>query len=351
VRGELRRPLNIVPPLSIAPASKLLVVPSSTTDQRYELLLTLANNMSNPLNGTATFEVPAGWTLEPNSLPFSLVNKNASTALGFELTVPGDAEVGAYPITAVANADGRDYRQTLRELSYSHTQTHRFYVPSDMRVELLDLRVAPVRVGYVMGSGDQVPEAIRRLGIEVVLLDDDDLAVGDLSRFDTIVVGIRASQMRPAFVANNGRLLDFARQGGTLIVQYQQRDYIEQNLAPYPASMDSNIRVTDETALVTILEPAHAIFNFPNRIGPTDFDNWVQERNAYTFTDFDRSRYTPLLESHDALEDPSVGGMVYAKLGAGHYVYTSYAWFRQLPQGVPGSYRIFANLLSLPKAQ
>ena len=155
-------------------------------------------------------------------------------------------------------------------------------------------------------------------------------------------------EIKPAIEMNEAALIQSAP---TLIVQYQQRDYIEQNLTPYPASMDSNIRVTDETAPVTILEPAHAIFNFPNRIGPADFDNWVQERNAYTFTDFDRSRYTPLLESHDALENPSVGGMVYAKLGAGHYVYTSYAWFRQLPQGVPGSYRIFANLLSLPKAQ
>ncbi|HYX41336.1 MAG TPA: hypothetical protein VE821_06550, partial [Pyrinomonadaceae bacterium] len=176
-------------------------------------------------------------------------------------------------------------------------------------------------------------------------------------RFDAIVVGIRASQTRPDFVANSQRLLEFMQQGGALIVQYQRPDYAKQNLPPLPAQQEvktengqTNIsRVVDETAPVTILQPAHPAFNFPNKIAPEDWQGWVQERNLYSFTTFD-SRYTPLLEAHDANEPPQQGGEVYARIGRGHYVYTSYAWFRQLPAGVPGAYRLFANLLSLPKA-
>ena len=208
-----------------------------------------------------------------------------------------------------------------------------------------------MRVGYVMGSGDEIPAALARLNIDVSLLDDEDLATGDLERFDTIVVGIRASQTRPAFVANNARLLDFARQGGALIVQYQQPDYIEQGLPPFPASMgEQTVRVVDESAPVRILEPQHPVFSFPNRITGADFEGWVQERNNYNFSTFDTSRYVALTESHDPGEPESQGGMVYARLGEGHYVYTGYSWFRQLPNGVPGAYRLFANLLSLAEA-
>jgi len=185
------------------------------------------------------------------------------------------------------------------------------------------------------------------------------LATGDLSRFDTIVVGIRASQVRPDFVANNQRILDFVKKGGTLVVQYQRPDYVERNLTPYPAKMDSvingtqrisNFRVVEENAPVKILDPTHPIFNFPNKITADDWKNWVQERDLYNFSTFD-AKYKPLLESHDEGEAEDKGGMVYADYGKGKYVYTSYSWFRQLPTGNPGAYRIFANLLSLPKAK
>jgi hypothetical protein len=224
---------------------------------------------------------------------------------------------------------------------------------------VLDLKVAPVRVGYIMGSGDTVPDAIKRLGLDVTMLGEKDLSTGDPSQFDTIVVGIRASQVRPDFVANNGRIMDFVKNGGTLIVQYQQGEYIQNNLPPYPAKMESvvngqqrisNLRVTDENAPVRILVPDHPIFNFPNKIVDSDWDNWVQERNLYDFTEFD-PRYTALLESHDEGEAENKGGMVFAKVGKGNYVYSSYSWFRQLPVGTSGAYRIFANMLSLPKAK
>jgi hypothetical protein len=200
-----------------------------------------------------------------------------------------------------------------------------------------------------MGSGDRVPEALRRMGVDVAMIDEEMLATGDLSRFDTIVVGVRASEGRPEFVANNSRLLQYVERGGTLIVQYQQGDYEAAGLPPYTAEAPTNSRVTDETAPVKILTPDHPVFTFPNRITNADFDGWVQERNLYSFVTFDQ-RYTPLLESEDAGEPPQRGGEVYANVGKGRYVYTSYAWFRQLPAGVPGAYRQMANLISLSKA-
>jgi hypothetical protein len=200
-----------------------------------------------------------------------------------------------------------------------------------------------------MGSGDQVPDALRRMGVNVTMIDAEMLATGDLSQFDTIVVGIRASEARPDFVANNSRLLQYVERGGTLIVQYQQPDYVSRNLQPYPAAATANSRVTNETAPVKLLAPAHPVFTYPNRLTSADFDGWVQERNLYAFTTFDK-RYTPLLETADPGETPQQGGELYAELGKGRYVYTAYAWFRQLPAGVPGAYRQFANLISLSKA-
>jgi hypothetical protein len=199
-----------------------------------------------------------------------------------------------------------------------------------------------------MGTGDTVPDALGRMGATVTLLDDRALASGNLGEYDAIVVGIRASEARPAFAANVQRLRQYMDAGGTLVVQYQQPEYIAMGLAPYPAEMNGNSRVTDETAPVRILAPVHQAFTYPNRIGPADFDGWVQERNLYAFTAFD-ARYTPLLESADPGETAQRGAQVYARVGKGHYVYTSYAWFRQLPAGVPGAYRQFANLISLSK--
>jgi hypothetical protein len=246
----------------------------------------------------------------------------------------------------------------MHEVAYPHIQTHRRYSPAEVSAKVVNLKVAPVRVGYIMGTGDRVPEAIKLLGLNVTMLDENDLSTGDLSRFDTIVVGIRASQVRPDFVANNGRLLDFVKNGGTMIVQYQQHEFIRGNMLPFPAKMESvvngtqrisNVRVVDENAPVKILVPNHPVFNYPNKIVSSDWDNWVQERNLYSLTGLD-PQYTALLSTQDEGEEPVTGGLVHARLGKGNYVYNSYSFFRQLPTGNPGAYRLFANLLSLPKS-
>jgi len=351
VRGEIRRPVNVVPAVSVEPADATVIVPLSSIGQPRDMLLTLRNNTPSDVRGRARFIAPAGWRIEPDAATFSLPASPGSSTLSFAVHLPGSIPPGSYRLEAMVSVDGQAYRQRMQTIEYPHIQTHRVYDDAVSAFEVVDVDVAPVRIGYIMGSGDMVPDALRRLGIDVELLDDAVLTAGDLSRYDTIVVGIRASQTRPAFVASNQRLLDFAAQGGALIVQYQQPDFIDKGLAPYPAAMDRNVRVVDETAPVVILEPNHPVFMFPNRIDAGDFDGWVQERNNYNFTSFDRDRYVPLLESHDEGEEEADGGMLYARIGIGHYVYTSYGWFRQLPAGVPGAYRLFANLLSLPEAK
>jgi hypothetical protein len=353
-RGELRRDLNVVPALSLSLDSNLLIIPTSTSSHIKRLAVRVENNARRATAGTVTLELPSGWKSEPMEASFDLERKGEGTALVFDVKIPGNTQPGTYSVVARAMSGGVVFDREMHTIAYPHIQTHRFYSPAAAVVQVLDLSVENVRIGYIMGSGDRVPDAIRRLGLGVTFLDAEDLATGDLSVFDTIVVGIRASRVRPDFVANNGRILDFVRRGGTLIVQYQRQDYVNRNLTPYPAGMSasenySSYRITDETAAVKVLQPAHPLFNFPNRITDEDWEGWVQERSSYHLTDLD-SRYIPLLEAADPNEAPHQGGLVYAEVGNGRFVYSGYSFFRQLPAGVPGAYRLFANLLSLSKA-
>ena len=358
IRGELRRNLNVIPRITISFDSNLQIIPVASKAQKRKITAFITNYSPKGSNGTLQLDIPKSWTVTPKSVDFALRGKGEKTNVVFEVTVPANAKPDSYKIQANANIGGQTYSQAMREIAYPHIQTHRTYSAAEVSAKVVNLKVAPVRVGYIMGTGDRVPEAIRLLGLNVEMLDEKDLSIGYLSKFDTIVVGIRASQARPDFVANSARLLDFVKNGGALIVQYQQQEYIRENLPPFPAKMDmvvsgnqriSNVRVTDENAPVKILQPEHPVFNFPNKIIASDWDNWVQERNLYNFSSFD-PKYTPLLESHDEGDPESTGGLVYAKIGKGHYVYNSYSFFRQLPAGNPGAFRLFANLLSLPKA-
>jgi LmbE family N-acetylglucosaminyl deacetylase len=344
VRGELRRNVDVVPAVSVTLDSTLEVVPVASLGQPRRIAVRLQGNAKTALSGSLRLVAPSGWKVEPADAPFTTRAKGERLAAAFTVTPPRGVSPGSYALDAVATVDGRAYTQSTRTIAYPHIQTHRLYSPARAQVRVFDLSVAPVKVGYVMGSGDQVPDALRRMGLGVTLLDDDALASADLGVYDTIVVGVRASEARPAFVAANTRLLDYVKGGGTLVVQYQQTDYSARGLTPFPGQI--GVRVTDETAPMTVLDPAHPVFTTPNRIGPSDFEHWVQERNLYAFSTFD-ANYTPLLETADPGEAPQRGGQLYARIGKGQYVYTAYAWFRQLPAGVPGAYRLFANLVSL----
>jgi LmbE family N-acetylglucosaminyl deacetylase len=358
IRGELRRDLNVVPAVTITLDSNLIIAPVATAATKKRVVASVTNNVPRETKGTVKLQVPSGWTASPASSDFALKNKGEKTAVVFDISIPANTKADSYNIPAVAQVGNSTYGLTTLEVAYPHMQTHRRYTQAAVAAKVIDVKVAPVRVGYVMGTGDRVPEAIALLGLPVTLLDERDLSTGDLSKFDTIVIGIRASQVRPDYVSNNGRLLDFVRNGGTMIVQYQQQEFIRENLAPFPVKMEAfvngqqrigNIRVVDENAPVTILVPNHVTMNVPNRIGASDWDNWVQERNLYSLSGLD-PQYTALLSTADEGEPPVTGALVHVKLGKGHWVYNSYSFFRQLPAGNPGAFRLFANLLSLPQS-
>jgi hypothetical protein len=349
VRGELRRDVNVVPAVSVGVDSPLLIVPLGTSPNQQRLVVRAESFSPQPVEGVLRLRLPDGWTSTPDEAPFTLTAIGDKTSTPFTVTAPARRTAGSFVITAEAVVGSTSCARDMQEIAYPHIQTHRLYWPATSTAQVLDLKLTSANVGYIMGSGDQVPDALKRMGFDVTMIDDEMLSTGDLSRFDTIVVGIRATEARPAFVANNGRLRQYMERGGTLIVQYQQGEYEVRNLPPYPAAAPTNARVTDENAPVRILAPTHPAFTFPNRITQADFDGWVQERNLYSFVTFD-PKYVPLLESADPGESPQNGGEVYAEVGRGRYVYTSYAWFRQLPAGVPGAYRQFANLISLAKA-
>jgi hypothetical protein len=197
-----------------------------------------------------------------------------SATATFVVTPPAKRTAGVVTVSAEADAGGRVFSSSVENVAYPHIQSHRLYTPATARVEVIDLAVSRVKVGYIMGSGDEVPVALRRMGVDVAIIDKEMLTTGDLSRFDTIVVGVRASEARADFVANQARLRAYMERGGTLIVQYQQTDYVERNLPPYPVKSPGNSRVTDETAAVRILAPTHPGFTSPNRITSADFDGW-----------------------------------------------------------------------------
>lgn len=353
VRGEIRRRVDLVPELSVSLDQKLLILQQSSKPQTRRIVMTVTNNSAKPIHISSAGLNIVGpeqidWKYSADSRAFELKTKGEKKSVALDVTIPPKTKPGSYYLYAQVMVGEGLFTQEMNTIAYPHIQTHRFYTRAEAQVKVLDLKVAPVNVGYIMGSGDKVPEAIRRMGLNVTMLNDNDLASGNLAQFDCIVVGIRASQTRPDFVANNNRLLDYVKNGGTLIVQYQQGDYTQRNLTPFPAKIGP--RVVDENAKISILQPNHPVFNYPNKIGDDDWKDWVQERNLYCFTEFDK-QYVPLLESHDEGEPASDGGMVYADIGKGRYVYTAYSWFRQLPAGNPGAYRIFANMLSLAKAR
>jgi len=340
--------MEVVPKLSVELDQALLIVPYSEKPQTRRIAMSVTNYSAKPVSGTVSLNInsPTQWKYSASTTTFDLKRIGEKASITFDIVIPARTKAGGYQISGQAVAGETLANSTMHAIEYPHIQTHRSYTPAATEVKVFDLKTVPVKVGYIEGSGDRVPDAIRQMGFDVETISESDLANGDLSKYDTIVVGIRAYQVRPDVVAHNKRLLEFASNGGTLIVQYQLPAYGQQNLAPFPMQMGP--RVADETAPVTLLQPTHAILSFPNKISDADFSGWVQERNLYNFSTMD-PKYTGLLEAHDPGEAENKGGLVVADVGKGKYLYCSYSLFRQLPAGVPGGYRFLANMLSFGK--
>ncbi|MFN0086804.1 MAG: PIG-L family deacetylase [Blastocatellia bacterium] len=349
--GEIRRELKVAPALTLTVKPSLLVIPSNrpaSGSRVREVHVEITHNARRATAGALKLTAPPGWTIDADSNPLAFTRQGEKTARLFRITPPAGA-AGNFDLRAIAESNGRQYANGYAAISYPHIETHFIYRPAVTRVEVFDVRAAAnLRVGYVMGSGDDGPEALRQMGVSVNLISPAELASGDLSAYDTIVLGIRVYEVNEDVMANNRRLLDYVSNGGTLIVQYNKQEYAQGNFAPYPIKMTRGDRVTDENAPITVLAPEHPLFQFPNRITADDWKGWVQERGLYFLNEWD-PKYTPLLAAPDDTGKLLNGGQLIAEYGKGNYIFTGYAWFRQFPAGVPGAYRLFANLVSYSK--
>jgi hypothetical protein len=279
----------------------------------------------------------------PAELPFRL-GPGEERTLAIRLAPPARPGTGTLAVR-VETAGGAWPARGLVRVDYPHVPLQTLFPPARVKLVRLDLRLGGRRIGYLAGSGDDLPAALRPLGYRVDLLADEDLAPATLRRYDAVVVGIRAFNTRPALARLNRNLLDYAARGGTVVVQYQvDQGLVTDRLGPFPFRV-SRARVTDETAPVRLLAPSHPLLDRPNRITDADFEGWVQERGTYFAEDWD-PRYLPLLASGDPGEPPHAGALLAARHGRGWFIYTGLAFFRQLPEGVPGAYRLFANLLA-----
>ncbi len=346
--GEIRREFKVAPALTVTMHPTLLVIPQDSKNRTREIAVEVTNNALRAPGGSVKLAVPPGWRVEGGDQPLAFTRQNERTARVFRVTPPAGA-TGNFQLQAVAEAGEKQYTNGYTTIAYPHIETHFVYRPAEVKTELFEVKVAPgLNVGYVMGSGDEVPEALRQLGVNVKLINEAELASGNLSVYDTIILGIRVYEVNEHVIANNKRLLDYVSNGGTLIVQYNKQEFGAGNFAPYPVKMAGSLRVTDEEAAVKILVPDHPVFNYPNRITDQDWKGWVQERGLYFLSEWD-AKYTPLLSAPEDTGKELKGGQLIAQYGKGNYIFTGYAWFRQLPAGVPGAYRLFANMISLPK--
>jgi LmbE family N-acetylglucosaminyl deacetylase len=335
--GTVSAPLPSVPAvsLSISPHAGIVALDARS----FPVTVTVRKNLESAA-GSLRLEVPQGWTTTPPSAPLATTT--------FTVTPSGLSE-RSYTISAVAESNGREYREGYETTGYPGIRPYFLYRPSTLKTTGVDVKVAPgLKVAYVMGAGDEVPAALENLGLKVAFLAPADLVSGDLARYDVILTGVRAYAVRDELPGATPRLLEYVKNGGVLIVQYNTPEY-DHNFGPYPYVMGSNPEeVTDETSKITFLKPDHPVLSWPNRITEKDFTGWVEERGSKWLQSWD-SRYEALFETHDENQTPQRGGFLFARYGKGIYIYNAYAFYRQLPEGVPGAYRIFANLLSLPR--
>ncbi len=376
--GEVRRPVTVVPRVDVKldPSSDVWSAVASSTRR---FTVTLTHGAKDTTSGTVRLELPTGWPAVPPKR-FQLTREDERESYVFDLRVPAAFGVGAAEVRAIAqDSAGKEYDAGVFTVDYPHIRPRPYVMPATAIVHSARLTLPRlVRVGYVRGASDRVPEALRRVGVPIELLNGEAIERGDLSRFDAIVIGPRAYETDSALVENNARLLDYVRQGGLAIVQYQQQQYFNGGFAPFPltvggpalpppgdgeagsngsapvqpAATVTHDRVTDENAPVQALTPEHPSLLQPNKLQESDWRDWVQERGLYFARSWDKA-YTPVLETHDPGEAPLEGGLLVARVGQGTYVYTGLSFFRQLPAGVPGAYRLFANLLALrsPRAR
>jgi LmbE family N-acetylglucosaminyl deacetylase len=337
-------PLAVVPSFSVETSPSTQIIPAGPNPSAE--LSVVVRTTSDHASGTVSPDAPKGWQVEPKSCVVEF-SKSGEHVSGFEVFPDGAGE-GRYRVHAAVAADDREYSEGYSLVTRPDIGGFFYYQPAVQRAAIVNVKIPQgLKVGYIMGAGDDIPTVLRQVGLDVTLLTPDDVAHGNLQQYGTIVLGIRAYDTREDLKKNNQRLLDYARDGGTLMVQYNTDpgSFNGGNFMPFSAQL-SRSRVSVEEAPVTVLDPKSSVFHYPNPISEDDFSGWVQERGLYFMDKWD-DHYSPLLASNDPGEAPQKGGLLVAQYGKGYYIYNGYAFFRQLPFGVPGAIRLYVNLLSV----
>ena len=351
IYGEHLRPLAIVPAVGVTIPEQALVFASAGPRK---INVFVKANIAKA-SGDVYLDAPSGWYIEPATRHFDLATVDEQSTASFTITPPSSDARGE--LRAVATIGGRKISTSTEVIEYPHIPAQTIFPASQAKLVRASIVTLSKNIGYIAGAGDEVPSALRQIGCEVTLLSPDDLVRADLSKYDAIVTGVRAFNTRADLRANYQRLFDYAQNGGTVVVQYNVMEggpfggnpALLDHVGPYPIKV-SRDRVTVEEAPVTFPNPQVAVLHAPNEITARDFEGWVQERGLYFASEWD-PKYESVLETHDPGEQPMPGGMLYTRYGKGIYIFSAYSWFRELPAGVPGAFRIFANMLSAAKAQ
>ncbi|MFZ2010451.1 MAG: hypothetical protein WAU76_10605, partial [Candidatus Sulfotelmatobacter sp.] len=339
------RPLAVVPAFSVALEPGTQVI-STHNGASTTVTVGVTSNLTHEARGMLQLELPTGWRSQPAQLLVHFARRGDKQDFEFKV-FPAGLQEGRAKIRAVLEADGEKFGEGYTLVTREDLGSFYYYQPALQRVSMVDVQVPhDLKIGYIMGAGDDIPTVLKQLGMDVTLIPAEKLESEDLGQYGSIVLGIRAYDTQPEVVANNKKLLDYVAAGGTLVVQYNTGvgDFNNGHFTPYSAEL-SRARVSVEEAPVEILAPDDGVFHYPNTITARDFDGWIQERGLYFMDKWDE-HFKPLLSSHDPGEDAQKGGLLQAQYGKGTYIYTGYSFFRELPAGVPGAVRLYVNLLS-----
>jgi LmbE family N-acetylglucosaminyl deacetylase len=343
VKGELTQPFEIVPPLFLNLSDPVLIFSS---ENPRDVIVRIKSSSDNVISGNVKLQIPPGWKIEPESISFSLAKRGDEQLKIFKV-YPSKAEMAA-TIQAEANVNGKIYNRSIQNISYDHIPSQTLLPKAESKVVRLDLKKEGSLIGYINGAGDDIPTSLRNMGYQVWMMKDDEVNIENLKRVDAVVLGIRALNTNDRIRHYMNDLLEYVKRGGTLIIQYNtSHNLAVDSFSPFPITLSRN-RVTEENAEVRILKPDHPVLNTPNRITQEDFSGWVQERGLY-FPDKWDEHVDAILSMNDKNEKPNDGSLLIAKYGNGYYVYTGLSFFRELPEGVAGAYKLFANIVSLGK--
>ena len=352
--GDKRMELNVVPAFSVRMTPPLAVFPLGSPNVQREVHVSVTNSTKGPAEVSVALDLPAGWKATPASVPVKFEHEDESLSARFQVTAPPQVKAGEYTLRAVVTGpDKEKYTKGYQEIEYPHVERRQVIKPAETALKVVDVKVIPnVTVGYINGVGDQVPQAIEQLGAKLSFIDQDELAWGDLSKYNVIVTGVRAYERRGDLRAYNHRLLDYAERGGTVIVQYNKMEFNRADYGPFPAKVSNN-RVCDELVPVKVLVPNHPVFNYPNKIGAATWAGWVQERGLYFLGEKDK-KYVDLISMTDSFPDnpgEKLGSFVEGKVGKGRWIYLGLGLWRQLPAGTDGAYQLLANLIGLGRTR